>query len=106
MAVTLDKNAMLVAGEHPMGIIPRYLADVESGSIRYLRSSLPPSPRVDAMRNAGSMVDWLQTGESMWATFVRGGERRAGYVAPAIAGSMIALIDPLLSGMRQSGPYD
>ncbi|MCU0229152.1 MAG: DUF1858 domain-containing protein [Bryobacterales bacterium] len=69
-AVTLDADAMLAAGEHPLGAIHTQLAALEPECYLRLLSSFLPAPLFDAMRSAGVAVYWRQTGAAMYETYL------------------------------------
>lgn len=66
--VTIDADAMLAAGQHPLGAIHKHLASLRPGCYLKLLSSFLPAPLFDAMRSAGVAVYWRQAGPSMYET--------------------------------------
>ncbi len=69
-SATIDADAMLATGEHPLGAIHKQMASMEAGCYLKLTSSFLPAPLFDAMRSAGVQVHWQQAGPERYETFL------------------------------------
>ncbi|MCW5964784.1 MAG: DUF1858 domain-containing protein [Bryobacterales bacterium] len=71
VAASIDADAMLAAGHHPLGAIHQQLTSMEPGCYLKLNSSFLPAPLFDAMRASGFSVYWRQTGPEAYETLLR-----------------------------------
>lgn len=69
--IRLDADAILAAGDHPLGKVRQALASVEPGEIVELASSFRPEPLIDALARAGLLVYSTELSPGRHATFIR-----------------------------------
>ncbi len=71
--VSLDADAILAAGEHPLGKVRRVLAALEPAEIVELTSSFRPEPLIDALARSGLEVYSAEAPPGRHATYIRRG---------------------------------
>lgn len=69
--IRLDADAILAAGDHPLGKVRQALASAEPGEIVELSSSFRPEPLIDALARAGLLVYSVELSPGRHATFIR-----------------------------------
>jgi len=65
-----DADAMLAAGEHPIGRIRRSVSSLEPGEIVELASSFRPEPLIESFRRAGCLVHSEEVAPGRHATYI------------------------------------
>jgi hypothetical protein len=68
-----DADAMLAAGETPVGKVTETLAGLTAGEAILIRSTFQVAPLIDAMRDKGHEVFTRKIGEDAWEAWVRKG---------------------------------
>jgi hypothetical protein len=66
---TIDADAMLQTGVHPLGTVKESVVAVETGEIVELTAGFRPEPLIEAMRNAGLAVYSEQTEPGRHSTY-------------------------------------
>lgn len=68
---TLDAEAMLAGGEHPLAQTRRTLSQLDPGEALILLSAFRPEPLLDQMRQEGHSCWCEQSGENQFVTWIR-----------------------------------
>ncbi len=66
---SIDADKMLETGEHPIGLVRRYLASLEEGELIQLASSFRPEPLIELMSKSGVAVYCRQDGPGRYITW-------------------------------------
>jgi len=69
---TIDVEAMLEEGEHPLARVRRLLKEAEPGSAVRLESGFQPLPLMEEMERAGFAVYSESPSSGRWTTYIRG----------------------------------
>ncbi len=67
---TIDADAMLAAGEVPLGTVVAAAGRLSAGSLVKVTSGFRPQPLIEALRNAGRRVHCSQEGPERFVTFI------------------------------------
>lgn len=67
---TLDADAMLDAGEHPMGRVRTRAGALEPGQILALKSSFRPTPLIDLLRQDGFLTYTAVESKGTFLTYI------------------------------------
>jgi hypothetical protein len=71
--ISLDADAILAAGDHPLGKVRQALASLEPGEIVEVTSSFRPEPLIDALARSGLLVHSREVAPGRHATCIRRG---------------------------------
>jgi hypothetical protein len=71
--VALDADAVLAAGDHPLGKVRQSLANLEPGEILVVHSSFRPEPLLEALARSGLAVYSTEVSPERHATYIRRG---------------------------------
>jgi hypothetical protein len=75
IAETIDADAMLAAGEVPLGRVVARSRELAPGQLLRVLSSFRPAPLLDALERSGARVDCARRADGMFETFVAPAER-------------------------------